>query len=384
MTRIGFVVEDMSGWAGGFNYLRSLIGAVIGRCAAQHEVVMYLGTSAPDPGFDSTARVTKRRLRVLDRKSPAWFLDKVAVRLGRPTLLMSRQLRADGIDIHSHSMPSGDRRLKTIGWIPDFQHVHLPHLFDEKERRARDAQFAKIANGSDRVIVSSHDARADLLRFAPQVAHKVRVLRFAALPQDPGACGLDELRAAYEIDRPYFYVPNQLWKHKNHETLVEAVRMAAKRDPTLLVLCSGGTRDYRHPEHFESLMKMVNAGGVGRNIRFLGLVPYEHIAPLMLHATAVINPSLFEGWSTTVEEAKALGLPLILSDIGVHEEQAPGAVLFPARSAEALAERLVESRAVGFPDRPKAAIEAALAAHEQRIAAFGASYLEIVDELVES
>ena len=34
-----------------------------------------------------------------------------------------------------------------------------------------------------------------------------------------------------------------------------------------------------------------------------------------------INPSFFEGWSTTVEEAKALGSKIILSNIPVHIEQ---------------------------------------------------------------
>jgi hypothetical protein len=42
----------------------------------------------------------------------------------------------------------------------------------------------------------------------------------------------------------------------------------------------------------------------------------------MHHAIAVLNPSLFEGWSTTVEEAKAQGKQMILSSLPVHMEQA--------------------------------------------------------------
>lgn len=381
MINIGFTVEDMSHWTGGTNYLCSLIGAISGKDSSRYQVVVYLGTTAPNPFSKAIPHLTIRRLPLLDRRSLGWFLDRVAVRLGGRPFAASRKLRRDGISVHSHSMPSRDSRLKTIGWIPDFQHVHLPHLFNEDERRARDTHFHEIARGSDRVVVSSNDARGDFLRFAPYAAEKVRVLRFAALPQDALFCSIEELRAAYDIDRPYFYVPNQVWTHKNHDTLVEAVRIAAQRDPALLVLCSGGTRDYRHPDHFDKLMKKIADHGIDRNIRFLGLIPYEHIAPLMLHATAVVNPSLFEGWSTTVEEAKALGLPLILSDLGVHVEQAPKATFFPVRSAEALADRLVEAQASHFPQRPKADIETALVAHRQRIAAFGEDYLRIVDEL---
>ncbi len=51
------------------------------------------------------------------------------------------------------------------------------------------------------------------------------------------------------------------------------------------------------------------------------MVSYSDVIALMRGAKAVLNPSLFEGWSTTVEEARALGVPLILSDIAVHREQ---------------------------------------------------------------
>ena len=41
----------------------------------------------------------------------------------------------------------------------------------------------------------------------------------------------------------------------------------------------------------------------------------------MKNAIALIQPSLYEGWSTLVEEAKALNQFIILSDIPVHREQ---------------------------------------------------------------
>ena len=53
----------------------------------------------------------------------------------------------------------------------------------------------------------------------------------------------------------------------------------------------------------------------------LGLVSRDEVMSLMAGAIAVINPSFFEGWSTTVEEAKVFGKRMILSDIPVHREQ---------------------------------------------------------------
>lgn len=76
-------------------------------------------------------------------------------------------------------------------------------------------------------------------------------------------------------------------------------------------------------------------------LAFKPVLPYADVLGLMRTAVAVINPSLMEGWSTTVEEAKSLGAPLILSDIPVHREQASTiADFFDAQSPASLAQVL--------------------------------------------
>ena len=55
---------------------------------------------------------------------------------------------------------------------------------------------------------------------------------------------------------------------------------------------------------------------------------------------ALINPSTFEGWSTAVEEAKAIGTPMILSSLRVHKEQSDRVAFFDPKSPEELANLL--------------------------------------------
>ena len=58
-------------------------------------------------------------------------------------------------------------------------------------------------------------------------------------------------------------------------------------------------------------------------------------------STALLNPSLYEGWSTTVEEARSAGVPMLLSDLTVHREQAGDrAAYFSGGDAEGLANLL--------------------------------------------
>ena len=58
-------------------------------------------------------------------------------------------------------------------------------------------------------------------------------------------------------------------------------------------------------------------------MRILGLIPRVDQIQLMRRCLAVIQPSLFEGWSTVIEDARALGKPMLVSDFPVHLEQNP-------------------------------------------------------------
>ena len=67
---------------------------------------------------------------------------------------------------------------------------------------------------------------------------------------------------------------------------------------------------------------------IGSYIRFLGFIDRAELLRLMKDATAVIQPSLFEGWSTVVEDAKAMAQTIILSSLDVHLEQAGDKALY--------------------------------------------------------
>lgn len=110
---------------------------------------------------------------------------------------------------------------------------------------------------------------------------------------------------------------------------------------TIFIVFSGYTEDLRDPNHFKSLEKIIKNNDLTSYVRILGVIPYEHVVALIRQSIAVINPSLFEGWSTTVEEVKSIGKRLILSDLDVHREQAPNdSIIFERNNAVQLAEIL--------------------------------------------
>lgn len=370
-------------WQGGKNYYRALFGAIDADPARRVQIFAFLGKRTDPNEFKFPDSVICIRASALDRLSPAWLFDRVCKRLLGRTPLLTRALRKQGIQVVSHCDPRDSSTFPCIAWIPDFQHVHLPHFFKSEELVARDLQFKMVLEHSDRVIVSSNAAREDLERFSPAHVDKGRVLQFCSVRPELKHDD-DDIERLYGLHAPYFYIPNQFWAHKNHGIAVEALAILRARRPDVQIICSGALSDYRNPMHVMELKRRIDELGLTEHFRLLGLIPYAHIARLIARSAAVINPSYFEGWSTTVEESKALGAPLLLSDLRVHREQCGSneALFFDPNDSNSLVQCMDQVLTGAWPaaqvDRAAVAQDRYM---EQRIA-FARRYQEIVLELV--
>ena len=172
----------------------------------------------------------------------------------------------------------------------------------------------------------------------------VSVVRFATQPApDLLTANPPDVLAHYGLPPNFFYLPNQFWRHKNHRVVVDALTILKKQGSDVVVAATGSAEDPREPHYFNGLMTEVRDRGLEMNFRYLGMIPLDHVYALLRMSTALINPSSLEGWSTTVEEAKSFGVPMILSDIDVHREQTSGAArYFGTNDPDCLADHLLD------------------------------------------
>jgi len=377
--RVGFVAAP-GNWLGGRNYLRNLFAAIRTLQGNPITPVVFTGKRQTDASADFPG-IEVVKTTILDRKSPAWFAGKVIAKATSRDILFERLLRTHGVSLLSHSFRLDKHPgVRTIGWIPDFQHVHLPEFFSLEERLRRDREYMELCWRCDRVIVSSECAAADLRAFSPEHAHKAELLRFVASPVHLGhATSLHELQRLYGFERPYFLLPNQFWAHKNHRVVLNALQVLICRNEPYLVLATGSIEDHRNPSFFPSLMQYAAKCGVLEHFQVLGQIPFDHLVGLMRYAIAFINPSKFEGWSTSVEEAKSMGKSIVLSDIPVHREQAPKqGVFFPPDDPEALAAAMTAAYNNFDAQHDAALQENARAQFPERQREFGEAYRDIV------
>jgi glycosyltransferase involved in cell wall biosynthesis len=312
-------------WFGGRNYFASLFESLKLQDINQLQFVFITGNKTVTSLPTEFPFLEVIRTSLFDRLHPLWLLRQFTLRFFDSDPIFSWFLKKHKIDLLSHSGYLGKKSgIKSLPWLFDFQFMHLPEHWTQSQLKWVKRRYLASCEQCDGVILSSGDALRDLKEFAPHSSVPKHVLRFVSNPISFNKIlPMVQLATTYNLPEKYIYLPNQFWTHKNHRVVIEALAILKKSKTNIVVVCTGLPKDLRRPEYFDELMAFCVENDVSENFKVLGVVPFQHAQSLMVHAAAVLNPSRFEGWSTTVEEAKTLNKTLLLSDLEVHKEQAP-------------------------------------------------------------
>ena len=291
--------------------------------------------------FDGTIEVapfggSRRPLREFFRKSVSILAGGDILNARR----FEKEFRREGIEVLFGNGLSNKFTLPSVGWFPDFQHVDLPEFYNRNEILVRNLLVKRMARNCTLMVFSSEHAKKCFRKIHPAYAAKARVLNFVAhLPDQARTGDPAYLLQKHRIPDKFIYLPNQLWMHKNHLTAFRAVKILDDQNVHINLVCSGSlATNACNPTYKDRVFGYVQENGLSDRIFILGMVDFADVYALIRQSICVLNPSLYEGWSTTVEETKTIGKPMILSDLEVHREQnPPETIFFEPKSAEMLA-----------------------------------------------
>jgi glycosyltransferase involved in cell wall biosynthesis len=255
-----------------------------------------------------------------------------------------RDLQLDGLVPALKPLPA-NFACPWVGYVYDFQHRHLTHLFRARSARRRDREFQRMLTQAPAVIVNARAVADDIRRFVPEATSQVFALPFAPLPQ-ASWFDLGPDQAGEHPAGRYLIVCNQFWKHKDHATVLRAFAQLAGSHPDVHLVCTGETQDFRDPDHFPGLMALADQLGVRPRLQVAGLVPKPRQIALLRGATALVQATLSEGGpgGGAAYDALSLGVPALLSDIAVNREiEEPGARFFRAGDPDDLARAMREA-----------------------------------------
>ena len=355
--RLGLIFGINEGWIAGTYYIMNLVEALklLPRELQPH--IVFLSNESSKQTIKALGYPSYSIKNPQKRKRNLW-----EAAINKPFVWLTGKDKITKMlsDRHIHAlypanlMPEFQHISNKIFWIPDFQHHHYPQYFSEQEIQARTSTFTKIAQKTNATLVlSSQAAKADFQQFYPDAQVAVEVLPFAVTHPPYKHLDIQSLKNKYHISKPYYIVTNQFWQHKNHWVVLQAIKhiKAANKHLDFQFVFTGKADDYRAPGFYSELIDYVKQHHLDEDISFVGFIERKEQLALMKHALTVVQPSLFEGWSTVVEDAKAMNQWLILSDIPVHREQNPAnGWFFPPTDGKKLAEQLTQF----YNQKPKA------------------------------
>lgn len=330
-----FLANYNKGWMGGVYYVKNQIAQLLSYRPARENVTIYLYGSG-DIAAEYRALFKYKNVHFIKSEEIRSKLFYRVSKIYRDELdrdILNADLMYLAVRYHiSYIFPYYPKgRInqcfllkRSISWIPDFQHLHYPQFFSKQEYLVREREFYEISRNHNKLVLSSSDACRDFREKYHNDSKEVYVIPFCSMldKQDVMRDGINQVKEKYGIAGNYFIVCNQFWVHKNHMIVFEALNRAVSRNQIMKVVCTGNMQDYRNRKYITEIRNYIAVHGLEEHLFLLGLIPKYDQIQLMKGAVAVIQPSLFEGWGTVVEDAKTLGKKVLLSDIAVHHEQA--------------------------------------------------------------
>jgi len=356
--RIGIIGYGNDQWVAGVLYIQSLI---IGRFLLNetakntslflhkdfHNAKDFLGFSDQIEKISQFDYFYGSAVPVIKRIYIAWkrfYQDKRPIFPDNNLPRMLAEQQTEVIFPANALLSSKYSKTKLICWIPDFQELHLPEYSSWVDRARKQLAFKRMTKVADRIVLSNEFSYQDACRLAPNYHHKFAILPFTMhLGKDWRLPDPLETCKKYDVPDDYLMFPSQFWKHKNHATLFKALFILKLKGMKANMVCTGVFNDPRFPDHCKELRTFIDDNGLQNQIQILGLLPREDQVQLMRQARAIVQPSLFEGWSALLEDCRSLGKTVFVSDIKMHRDQKPDdAIFFDPKSPEQLASLIEE------------------------------------------
>jgi glycosyltransferase involved in cell wall biosynthesis len=265
------------------------------------------------------------RLPAPRRRAEA-FLRRMADARSRPGRIAGHL--PEGTDYYNVGHSNlGAAHLADLGRVPGGRrtvliHDTIPLDHPEFSRPEASAGFtrklAAVSAGADRVVYISQDtatrAGRHLAACGREPPHAIAPIGVSLAAPEPAA-----LPPGMPPDVPYFVTIGTIEPRKNHALLLDiwadfhATRAEADI-PRLLIL---GSRGWRNEDAFH---RLDTAPCMGRTVFELAGLCDGAVAALLQGATALLFPSLAEGFGLPPLEALARGVPAVVAPLPVYRE----------------------------------------------------------------
>ena len=343
---LGIIFNFSNKWLGGVYYIVNLINS-LNRLPDEKKPEIYLFYNESLKQFlDDFEYDYLHKVKTTFPSYPVGYLQSLFKRKNVFVSSMIEEYDLQGIfPLNDHPVRASRKshnNVKLVAWIADLQNKYYPGFFKKRIVILREIRIRLLLKNTNDLVVSSQSVADDFKKF-----YKLRdklnlhIYHFSSIIKEYNFSNHKQLLEKYNLPSNYFMVSNQFHNHKNHQVVLEAAAKLKDEGSKIHIAITGKLPEKKDAPYILKLYDLLESHGLKENITFLGVIPRTDQLCLMRYCQAVIQPSLFEGWSTVIEDAISLQTPVIASNLDVNKEQlGDKGVYFDPLNAFQLAETL--------------------------------------------
>ena len=211
------------------------------------------------------------------------------------------------------------------GTAVDLQHIHWPQFFSAAVYRWREAAYPLAFENARRIASISSFVTKDVSHHYRIPTSKIETIWLAPITQfyEKTDAGYRELTCrSLKLPEKFLLFPAMPYEHKNHIRLLEALALIRERDQTIVSLVAPGSLQL----HWDQVKKRIKELKLENQVVFPGFIASRDLRALYQTASALVFPSLFEGFPNSLIEAMYCGVPCVVSRYheGLTDIMTPG------------------------------------------------------------
>lgn len=224
---------------------------------------------------------------------------------------LMRKEKADVVLEPAHFGPFNlDKHMLRVTFIHDLTPIKFPQHHRWLSQKLQNIFLNRILQKSDLIITNSQHTRKDLNNYYPFTTDKSKAILLGKDNYYKATEDLSVLKKYNLTKHQYFLNVGTVEPRKNLVTLLAAYEKYCAQYGTETPLVIAGGKGWK-TEEFDLALEQ---HPFKSSIHLLGFVPREDLPKLYTGATAMIYPSLYEGFGFPILEAMSCGAPVICSN----------------------------------------------------------------------
>lgn len=261
--------------------------------------------------------------------------------------LITHTLQKSNLQVYhglSNELPFNIQQLihtKKIVTIHDTIFLRYPQWYNRIDVATYTIKWQNACKKANHIVAVSTQTKNDLIHFFNTPAHKISVIPPAYDPifENPdytSPAALTQAKQLYKLQKPYIIYVGAIAPRKNLITAVKALNhlIKEKKQPANFYIIGNGAQK---PE----IEAYIQKNNLQLYCKIISNVPTTHLPALYAQATALLYPSIFEGFGIPIIEAQISGTPAVTSQGSCFEETGGKHTLYaPHHDHEYIAEQL--------------------------------------------